>query len=368
MNDLTTTGAADNAVESSQLITLKPETYVAQVFNPFKSQLKKAIKAASTVTYDITTTAGMALAKEHRAVFRELRLSAEKTRKERKAPILEIGKLLDTRYKELEGEITPHEKRFDDDIKAEDRRKEEEKQRAIEAERVRVEAIENRIKAIRDVPLQNMKASSAQLQELSVYWSDRQLDPHDFEEYLEDAIAAVNATIVELGKLRNDAIAREQEAARIERERNELAKMKADQEQREREAAARIEAERKAHADREAAMQQERDAMAATMADMQRQMAEMAAKLNPPAIEDHGILVPADPVPAIEDHGTLVLCPLEEARSGSDVVDMEFIEVPFPSFEEIIGVLMRHYEAPRHTVIAWLNTLEFQTFILEHAA
>jgi hypothetical protein len=107
-----------------QLLTIEPKQYVALVFEPFSKRLNDAKALANDVILDVTTTAGMAVAVKHRATFRDIRVGSEKARKERKAPILEIGKLLDSRQKEIEAEIEPFETRFDDAIKEEEQRKE----------------------------------------------------------------------------------------------------------------------------------------------------------------------------------------------------------------------------------------------------
>lgn len=140
MNDLTTATtneAADIAILAP--ITFDAKAYAASVFDPFKRQISNAKRAAAkVVAYDIATTAGMAQAKELRASFRDIRTSVENVRKERKAPIIEAGKLLDQRAAELKAEVEPLEDKYDAEIKAEEQRKEAEKQRKLAEERARV--------------------------------------------------------------------------------------------------------------------------------------------------------------------------------------------------------------------------------------
>jgi hypothetical protein len=81
------------AEQPQQLITIEPAKYVELVFEPFAKRLSDAKTLAAAAEFDVTTTAGMAVAVKHRATFREIRVASEKARKERKAPILEIGKL-----------------------------------------------------------------------------------------------------------------------------------------------------------------------------------------------------------------------------------------------------------------------------------
>jgi hypothetical protein len=353
--------------EPSQLITLKPEKYVAEVFSPFKLALNKAIREAAKVTYDIATKDGMAKAKEMRALFKKIRLDAESARKERKAPILEIGKLLDTRYRALESEITPHEERFDADIKAEEERIEEEKQRKLAAERARIEAIENSIAQIRNVPLQLADSTSEKIRAEIQVWSEKELNPDDFEEHLEDAINAVNATLVELEKLRVRKVAQEEADAKAAAEREELARLRAEKEEKDRR-------EREEAQAREAAARKDREEVAAREAEQARKIAELEAKLA-------AATAPKEPEQTAEpinstgqyystttsrDDGVPILCNADGSRSIFCDVD-ECAEEPEiqqakaaqrPTDDQIINVLCVEFGETQEVVIGWLRDME----------
>ena len=89
--------AGAGAPATSQLITLDPAKYVAEVFKPFNDKLAVLKLEADTITPDASTTAGMDVCIKYRAAFRDdVRIAGEKARADRKAPILQIGKLLDT--------------------------------------------------------------------------------------------------------------------------------------------------------------------------------------------------------------------------------------------------------------------------------
>lgn len=320
------------SVETTALITIKPEKYVTEVFAGYKKQLTKAKRDAKDVTYDITTTVGMELAKKLRASFREIRTSAESTRKERKAPIIQIGKLLDEKYKELEADIRPFEDKYDADIKAEEKRKEEEKQRKIAEERARVEAIENRIANIRTLPNRHIQSDSATIAKVIDGQSMLVLDPADFEEHLEDAINAVNASLVELENLRKIAVAREEEAKRIEAERAELTRLRAERE-----------AEEKRRADEEArraAEEAKRQAEITAAAEAQaKRIAELEAMLA------------ASKAPVVEV--TPEVAPIV-------VPVMEPVKPTRPSDEQIIEVLSLHFRVHESKVIEWLLDMDLQ--------
>jgi len=243
--------AADAALPA--LITLDPQQYTAAVYAPFRERLDSAKAAAAEVKYDIATTAGMKTACEWRARFRDLRVGAEKARKERKAPILEIGKLLDSRYKEFEAEIEPLETRFDADIKAEEARKEAERAERARIERERIEGLQRNIAEIRAYADRAAGQSSEHISDLVAVLLPLVIGAERFGEFAQQAETAKRETLERLCQLRDTAKAQEEEQARLKAEREELQRLRVEQAERERqEAARRAEEERQAKAAREA--------------------------------------------------------------------------------------------------------------------
>jgi DNA repair exonuclease SbcCD ATPase subunit len=350
MNTMTDLGTIEQpSTEAVALLTIKPEKYVVEVFQPFNKDLASAIRAASkTPDYDITTTAGLTMAKVLRASFREIRTRAENTRKDRKAPIIEIGKLLDTRYKELEAKIRPHEDKYDAEIKAEEQRKEDEKQRKIEAERVRIEAIQNRIANIRNLPQRHLQSDSATIARAIDALSTLVLDPADYEELLEDGINAVNAAIVELETLRKVATLREAEAKRIADERAELARLKAEKEESDRKALE----EAKSRAAEERKRQEESDAKAAEQA---RMIAELQAQLA-------AANKPKEPEPSIAEKVSEVVIPAPITQKA--IVQ---IKPKRPSDAQIILALREYFATDEGTptdedVAGWLMDMDLTDY------
>lgn len=146
----------------TQLMTLDPKTYVAQVFAPFTERLAAAKAAVAEIKeIDVSTKQGMAIAVRHRATFRAIRIEAENARVFRKAPILTIGRLLDSRNGEIHDEVTKEEERFDSAIKADERRKEEERMAKIRAEQERVAAEEKARKDAEEKRLADERAELA---------------------------------------------------------------------------------------------------------------------------------------------------------------------------------------------------------------
>jgi hypothetical protein len=367
MNQIVTQSNESDDIVVQPLATFDAKTYVAAVFDPFKKQLNKAKREAAKVeSYDITTTAGMAKAKELRAMFREIRTSLENERKARKAPIIESGKLLDTRAAEMKAEIEPFEDKYDAEIKAEEARKEAEKQKKLEAERVRIEAIQNRINGMRNTPARLAGADAEVIARELHQLNTLRLDPADYEEFLEDALTALNATVDQLGDLHANAMAREAEARRIAEERAELARLKAEQEAREkaeREAEAerqraakaeadRIEAERRAAAEREADLVRQLEAMKAQMA---AQMAAQVAAASPaPVLEQEPAPSPIKEAQKIEESPEIETAPIVE------MAPVKAIPIPRrPTDFEMIDIIAEHFNVSGKIAVDWLASINF---------
>lgn len=280
--------AAIAATEASALAlpTLNPEAYAAAIYAPFHAKLDAAIiEADAEPMPDCSTTAGMALAVKRRAFFRDdVRIAVEDARAERKAPILEIGRKIDGKAKEIALKAAPYESRYHEAIKAEEARKEAEKAAKIAAERARVEAIQKDIDNFRRIPQLLIGKSVADLAFALKDMRAMLVTEERFEEFTGDAenvVADVTAAIESMHAKAVEAEAaalaaeeaRKAEADRLEAERAELAKLRAEQIERERIAKVesdRIAAEQAAEAKRLADMKSAQEAE-------QRRIAEQAA-------------------------------------------------------------------------------------------
>jgi hypothetical protein len=299
--------STQSEVGALALVTLDPAKYVTEVFQPFRSKLDALKAEADAAQFDVATTAGMATALKYRAAFRDdVRVAGEKARQQRKAPILEIGRLLDSKYKELAAEVAPYEERFDSAIKAEEKRKADEKAEKARIEAARIAAIRAKIDAILAMPAQNVSKNSADLNAALTSLAQRTASAEEFAELVGEAALAIETTAEVMIGMRDKAAeaeaaalaaedARKAEAARLEAERAELARLRAEQDERERIANAEAdriaaeqaaearrlveerrqqEAELQAQRDAEAArVRAEEDARAAVVAEQQRQIA-----------------------------------------------------------------------------------------------
>jgi len=253
--------------QSSPLITIEPAKYVALVFEPFAKRLAAAKEAAKSITFDIATTSGMRAAVEQRAVFRDIRVASEKTRKERKAPILEIGKLLDGRQKEIEAEIEPFESRFDSEIKAEEKRKDDEKIAKALAESQRITEIRQKIDTMRNAPARWLNSPSADIGIAADCLSEMVLPLEVYAEYVGEATVERDAAVKQLRTMQEAMRQHEEAQAELARKQAELA------EQERLAGIARAEQEAQDRKEAEARAAQKRKEAAARAAELAEQQA-----------------------------------------------------------------------------------------------
>lgn len=218
--------------------------------------------------FDCTSTAGMAAATEARRELRTLRTSLEDLRQRIKAPVLERGRLIDDEARRITREIAALETPIDEQIRAEQDRREAERERKRAAERERVEAIAKRVEWIRD---RFVAAVRDALDADAIDGVVRDLEsllitPGLYGERINEAEEARAATALELrelaGRMREQAAAAAklaEERAAFERERAEAAERDA-RERAERDAAEAAErARREEQEARERAEREERE-------------------------------------------------------------------------------------------------------------
>jgi colicin import membrane protein len=216
------------------------------------SQTAAALASLKTrlanVAYDVSTGKGLDIAKKDRAEVRGLRTALEAKRVELKAPALERSRLIDAEAKALTAELLSLEKPIDDQIKAEERRKEVEKAAKEQAEREAAAVIQGRIDNIRNfvvipaglkaagifVAMENLKAIEITLEA----YGDR----------AGEAAQIKTQTLNALDDMHEGALEFEAEQARVAAEREELARQRAEQEAREKAERERVAAEQQAAA------------------------------------------------------------------------------------------------------------------------
>lgn len=202
------------------------ETYQIQEYNQTTAALS-LLREKYSGPFDATTKEGMAAAKAARAEVRGYRTTIEKLRAELKNPLLERGKLIDAEAKHITAELASIEEPIDAAIKAEERRKEEEKAAKARAEAARVERIKANLTAIRQKVTTAIGKHANIIADALDWANNYQPDPTEFAEYLPEAIATRNEIRAVLETMLNERRAADAEQARIQAEREELARLRA---------------------------------------------------------------------------------------------------------------------------------------------
>ena len=235
--------------------------------------------------FDATTTAGMAAAKAARLEIRGYRSALEKTRADLKAPLLAQGQWIDAEAQRIAAELLAIESPIDATIKAEEKRKAEEKAARERAEAARVAALQAQIDAIRRRVLDVANRDAAAIRSALADARAFEPDPDAFAERWPNAMKAVAEVRLALDTLLAEREAREareaEEEAGLRARQQELARQQAELDRRreaeeaqrraEREELARWRAEETARQQAEAKARAEEEA---------RQQAKPAAKTS----------------------------------------------------------------------------------------
>ena len=278
------------------------------------------------VIYDCTDSDGMAAAKVARREIREPRYNIENLRKAAKAPVLELGRSLDQVAKDLTARILELEEPVDEQIKAEEKRIADAKQKLIDDEKKRVDGIQARITEMYDGVTKitsDPKAPSGFVQRCIEKFLTIEIDD-SFEEFKDDALktwdageAALQAHLVLMTQREADEKKAAEDAAELERLRKEKA-------------------------DRDAA-----DALVrAEEREVERQAAEKAAAIPP--VEKQ-----------LDDlsFGTSESDPVETTPAPEVVEDtvVAATEPDYPGDHNIIYVLAQHFDISEEVAVSWLK-------------
>ena len=275
-------------------------------------------KTYGAVIYDVKTTAGMDAARKARLAVREPRYRVEEIRKSAKAPLLALGKQIDGEAKRITAALLEIETPIDEQIRAEETRRETERKAKEEAELARVLAIQTKLAKLQSLPEAYTSAlAPAKLAEIIA-----QLEgglTFDYQEFADAAEALRQAALVALRAAHIEALERVEREAAAEAERAadeaRRAAERAAEEARIREERARLEAEQ---AEADARMKAERERMEAERARIeaaQRRNAEIDQRIR--ALSGPAYLTATDsPVLIDQVLGQLADATLTEADYG----------------------------------------------------
>jgi len=351
-------------------------------YSPIEAGLADLRQRYAGVAWDLRTVAGNDAARKARKELVSLRTSLEDKRKALKAPVLAQAKLIDEEAKRITGELLAIETPIDEQIKADEARREAERQARIEAERRRVAAIRAELdsitaKAAGAMRLRKSTLAIGVLDELLAVALDGEMLAEyagEAEKILADAVTAVRSHVAALQE-------QEAEAARIAAEREALERAKAEAAERERVERERLaEQERVARVTREA--EEARLAAERAAIERERQEQERAAREQQERL-DAEAKAERDRIAAAEAEVSRQRADVErrerEQREREEAAEAERMNEAAakaraeeiaaerqaraskrPSDDEIIDALSLHYRVHESTVIGWLLAMDLE--------
>lgn len=200
------------------------------VLDPIEIILNDARTKYQNAVFDLTTTKGDKEARQARAELVRIRTSADKAYSEWNKPVLEQQRIAREKVKFIKEEVEKLEKPIDDQIVADEARREAERKAKAEAEAARVKIIRDRIAVIAGLPLAVINMNSSQISAVIADLGAMPINEERFAEFLEEAIALADQMKIKLAEVRDSVLAREQEAARLEAERKAIEEARAEQE------------------------------------------------------------------------------------------------------------------------------------------
>lgn len=221
------TASVDSTALTVRTNLTKVETALSE-FDKIEAGLAELRGKYDGVVFPVTTTAGMKEATAARAEIREPRYKTEHARKAGKAPVLELGRNIEQRAAYITDELLKIETPIDEQIKAEEARKEREREAKETAERERVARIQAQIESIREWPMNAIGKPSAVIAEfldVARAW-DYSAWAQEFTDVAEQAKVQTMTRLTTMHGLAGEA---EAEAVRLQAERAEIERQKAEQ-------------------------------------------------------------------------------------------------------------------------------------------
>lgn len=322
-------------------------------FNRVEAGLAALTKQYAGVVYDVTTTEGIEAARVARRAIREPRYEVEKVRKDAKAPLLALGRQIDDEAKRITSALLKIETPIDQQIAAEEARREAERQAKIRAEQERVEIIRKRIEHIRGMATTSASASvdtiSRRISELAQISIDS-----SFAEFADEANRTLTETVTALQDLHAAAQEREAEQARIAAERAELEQLRAARAKREAAEREQLEAEQRRIATERVELERLRAEAARRDADDRARIAE-EEKRSRAAIEAEQAELQRQRAALIAEQKAAADARAdEELRAARAAAPAQEVRSARPTDDEIVAALMGHFQADRNEVMEWL--------------
>lgn len=291
------------------------------------------------VIFEVATTKGLDDAKAARAEIREPRYEVERIRKAAKAPLLAIGKRLDSEAARITAELEKIEGPIHAQIQIEEARKEAEKQARIDEEIRRVTLIQERIAELRGCQTLSPTSGAGLIMDHINDLERIQVDD-SFAEFQQQAGDVKATALLKLWKLHVAAVEHQAEQERIKLERAELAKLRAEAEERERVAKALRDYEESIAQAQRNAEREEEIARARVHAEELRQAREVLDAENKRLADDRAKLA------AEQEALRIANLPKPKPRKA-------------PTGAELVEVVAKHYGVTAKIALAWLLKIDW---------
>lgn len=332
-----------------QLVTEQPKTSIVE-YTETETALAALRQQYKGVIFGVTTTAGDKAARAARKQLVTLRTSLEKMRLRLNSDDRERIENRNMEAQRITTQIEALETPIDEQITAEENRKETERQAKVDAEIKRAADLQERVSELRG--LQTLSPTDGSVL-IAQHIEDLDKIPADesFQEFQQQATDAKAAGLARLQAVHAAAIAHEAEQARITAEREELAGLRAAAAiQAVKDKARRDEEERVAKVARDAETARHNEQLR-----LQREEQETASRAERKRIADEDARLAADRAELARQQ--------EELRKSQEppklAVTRRGVAVKAPSAADIVDVLAKHYKAHPDTIVDWLRQIDF---------
>lgn len=349
--------------EQTTALTVVQRAVVAIGISAEREKELRELAARTNGINAITNKDGYQQVHSGRMALKTERVSIQNLAKEARDDATKFSKAVIAEEKRIIGLIEPEEQRLQKLQDAWDAEIEAEKQAKIAAEQKRVADIQGRIENdIRGAVAGSVGRKATDIATIIADIERIQIDAA-FEEFQETAAEAKQSSLAKLRQMHSAAIEHEAEQARMKAEREELARLRAEEEKRQAAERARIaEEERQARA--------ARDAEAAKQAEELRQM--RLAQAQAAEAERKRIADEEAAAKAVRDAEAKKLAEeraeferqqaearrIKEEQERAERERARLASIKKPADDELLGVLAKHYNVPTTKVVEWILAMD----------
>lgn len=347
--------------EQTTALTVVERAQRALVLAKTEDELRELAAKSADITV-ITNADGREQVHSSRMVLKTLRIDIQKRGKAARDDATKFSKAVIAEEDRLIGLIAPEEDRLLKLQSAWDEAIEAEKQAKIDAELKRVAGLQERVAELRGNRMLT-PTSGAELIAEHIGDVEGIAVDESFQEFREQAETAKAVGLEWLRELHTAAVAHETEQARIKAEREELARLRAEEDKRQAAERARIaEEERVAKAAREAEAAKQAEGLR-LMRVAQQQEAEAERKriaqeeADAKAIRDAAAAKLAAERAQFEREQAEARR-LKEEQERAERERARLASIKKPADDELLGVIAKHYNVPTAKVVEWILAMD----------